>query len=246
MCALEHVLRRVDRLLGFVIPKSRDAWVVRIDLNGSHSRLFLQFTCTLRLIVGRDLTLPHPFSHIVPQWFTDAPAPSNSSPFSTMRDWLLARLRGAGGSSRRGMLSNGEVGDEEKAQLPAPPPPHSSKEDADATTPGTSVDSPLPPTPRRLRRDDSHHSFAESVHSVLTTLVSSRAGGSGDFNSYIDRPLSPFPPNTTSAPCQAQEVAVAPPGVLYPHPVRLPGAAPRRLPDLRLWLAVPPGQVERR
>lgn len=115
-----------------------------------------------------------------------------------MRDWLLARLRGAvgGGSSRRAMLSRAahedQHGDEEKGDGPrlnwtgggkfschaeGGKEPSPTNGPAPTTASTATTPSPRPaqslPSPARLRRSSSDrrsHSLGESVHSVLTSL----------------------------------------------------------------------------
>lgn len=113
-----------------------------------------------------------------------------------MREWLLARLRGMGGSSRRAMLparaNGGEAeGDEEKGggsggggtttpthgikRLPHPEEEGKEPQYTNGVTPAsTAAASPEPlgaPSPVRMRRTDSdRRSFAESVHSVLSSI----------------------------------------------------------------------------
>lgn len=110
-----------------------------------------------------------------------------------MRQWLLAHLRRGRGSSssRRAMLSDGaqrpgEVAaadtDEEKggagprASKGERPVVEERKEAPQRTTPSTSGgeedEEMAPPAPVRLPRFDSsdRHSFAESMHSVLTSM----------------------------------------------------------------------------
>lgn len=93
-----------------------------------------------------------------------------------MRDWLLARLRRGGRRATR----DGEeaVADEEKPQLREEEakewqPEQEEKEEQwqhDGNGTSAAAAAAAAPLPMPIRRTDSTHSFAESVHTVLTSI----------------------------------------------------------------------------